>query len=114
MKSLEIVIGAAVLTGILGVSALTLAAEYGPNKFGDLPLNTKFYFLADTNHTYLWTKVSATSGSNTVTRAVAPIKAPTVVDSEKVAHYTCPMHPEVVQGKPGACPKCGMSLVEKR
>jgi Cu2+-exporting ATPase len=25
--------------------------------------------------------------------------------------YTCPMHPEVVQDKPGNCPKCGMTLV---
>ncbi len=24
--------------------------------------------------------------------------------------YTCPMHPEVRQNKPGACPKCGMAL----
>ncbi len=24
--------------------------------------------------------------------------------------YTCPMHPEVVQDRPGACPKCGMDL----
>jgi Cu+-exporting ATPase len=24
--------------------------------------------------------------------------------------YTCPMHPEVEQDKPGACPKCGMAL----
>lgn len=27
--------------------------------------------------------------------------------------YTCPMHPEVQQAKPGKCPKCGMNL-EKR
>ncbi len=26
-------------------------------------------------------------------------------------HYTCPMHPEVVQDAPGSCPKCGMALV---
>ncbi|MFM9880573.1 MAG: heavy metal translocating P-type ATPase [Burkholderiaceae bacterium] len=26
------------------------------------------------------------------------------------AVYTCPMHPEVRQGHPGACPKCGMAL----
>jgi Heavy metal binding domain len=34
--------------------------------------------------------------------------------AQKVIQYTCPMHPEVVQDKPGACPKCGMTLVEKR
>ncbi|MCC6670375.1 MAG: heavy metal translocating P-type ATPase [Planctomycetes bacterium] len=26
------------------------------------------------------------------------------------ATYTCPMHPEVVQQGPGACPRCGMAL----
>lgn len=25
--------------------------------------------------------------------------------------YTCTMHPEVVSGAPGKCPKCGMTLV---
>ena len=28
--------------------------------------------------------------------------------------YTCPHHPEVVQDKPGKCPKCSMDLVEKK
>ncbi len=27
--------------------------------------------------------------------------------------YTCPMHPEVQDDKPGNCPKCGMNLVKK-
>lgn len=27
--------------------------------------------------------------------------------------FTCPMHPEVTQNEPGACPKCGMDLVLK-
>jgi len=38
--------------------------------------------------------------------------APSVTD-EPVAPgtiYTCPMHPEVRQDHPGACPKCGMAL----
>jgi hypothetical protein len=26
--------------------------------------------------------------------------------------YTCPMHADVVQDKPGKCPKCGMNLVQ--
>ncbi len=29
------------------------------------------------------------------------------------AHYTCPMHPEVVSPTPGKCPKCGMTLIQK-
>jgi hypothetical protein len=28
--------------------------------------------------------------------------------------YTCTMHPEVISDKPGNCPKCGMTLVEKK
>ena len=28
--------------------------------------------------------------------------------------YTCPMHPEARQDKPGKCPKCGMTLVENK
>jgi outer membrane biogenesis lipoprotein LolB len=32
----------------------------------------------------------------------------------KSVQYTCSMHPELVQDKPGDCPKCGMKLVEKR
>ena len=32
---------------------------------------------------------------------------------EKQQVYTCPMHPEVREDKPGICPKCGMELVLK-
>lgn len=28
--------------------------------------------------------------------------------------YTCPMHPDVTSDKPGACPRCGMALVEAK
>ncbi len=27
--------------------------------------------------------------------------------------YSCPMHPEQVSDKPGACPICGMALIKK-
>lgn len=33
---------------------------------------------------------------------------------EHAHQYTCSMHPEVVQDKPGNCPKCEMKLVEKK
>ncbi|HEY6987074.1 MAG TPA: heavy metal translocating P-type ATPase [Bryobacteraceae bacterium] len=35
-----------------------------------------------------------------------PQPAPAQVGAE----YTCPMHPEIVRSKPGACPICGMAL----
>jgi Cu+-exporting ATPase len=37
--------------------------------------------------------------------AVAPVAA-----AGADAIYTCPMHPEIQQKTPGACPKCGMAL----
>ncbi len=30
--------------------------------------------------------------------------------TKSVAHYVCPMDPDVVSDKPGPCPKCGMAL----
>ncbi len=31
----------------------------------------------------------------------------------EAAEYTCPMHPQIVQDKPGSCPICNMDLVKK-
>ncbi len=39
---------------------------------------------------------------------VAPGAAPPVAHGTRI--YTCPMHPEVRQSGPGACPDCGMAL----
>jgi Cu+-exporting ATPase len=45
------------------------------------------------------------------------LSAPATVEKEEKpqgkAIYTCPMHPEVQQDHPGACPKCGMALEPK-
>ena len=39
-----------------------------------------------------------------------PHPAPRTQHSAPGTRYTCPMHPEVVSDRPGACPKCGMAL----
>ena len=56
--------------------------------------------------TFLGAKPDATtSGSHH-----GPTKHPSQAESE----YTCPMHPEVVAGEPGSCPKCGMALEPRK
>jgi len=42
------------------------------------------------------------TGEHTQSAVAAVVKA--------AGMYTCPMHPEVRQPKPGSCPKCGMAL----
>jgi hypothetical protein len=44
--------------------------------------------------------------------AEGPTELPPAGGDEAVAgaQYTCPMHPEVLQDRPGVCPKCGMKL----
>ncbi|MBI2214803.1 MAG: hypothetical protein HYU52_14245 [Acidobacteria bacterium] len=48
-----------------------------------------------------------------VGRTVAPMQHDTSAHEEKPV-YTCPMHPNVRSGSPGACPKCGMTLIKKK
>ncbi|MBN2690262.1 MAG: heavy metal translocating P-type ATPase [Burkholderiaceae bacterium] len=47
---------------------------------------------------------SSASAKRLAPKAYAPAQKTT---------YTCPMHPEVEQDKPGICPKCGMALEPK-
>src|SRR5882762_9906466 len=37
-------------------------------------------------------------------------RKPSTATAPTAQTYTCPMHPEVRQDKPGSCPKCGMAL----
>jgi FlaG/FlaF family flagellin (archaellin) len=52
------------------------------------------------------------SGSSQPDTSTQPTNEP-AQKSQQAVRYTCSMHPEVLQDKPGDCPKCGMKLVEK-
>lgn len=54
-------------------------------------------------------KFAANPGQYLVT-AATPAPPEPKLDSPADTMYTCPMHPEVRQGHPGICPKCGMTL----
>src|SRR5262245_12382495 len=48
-------------------------------RFKDLATNTQFYFLSDTNRAFPWTKISATTATNTKNGATAPINGETPI-----------------------------------
>jgi hypothetical protein len=50
--------------------------------FSDLATDSKFYFVADTSRSFLWTKLSPTTASNTVNQKVANIPVTTYVRAE--------------------------------
>jgi hypothetical protein len=41
----------------------------------------------------------------------APTASVTGTASAQDTRYVCPMHPDVIEAAPGACPRCGMTLV---
>jgi hypothetical protein len=57
---------------------------------------------------------AACSGSSTKqTSTSLPAKTDTTKLMSASIKYTCTMHPEVISDTPGACPKCGMTMVIK-
>ena len=65
----------------------------------------KIFFFA-----FIILSISACKQSNPQT---AENPKDTIYTGKNSIKYTCPMHPEVVENKPGVCRKCGMELVEK-
>jgi hypothetical protein len=61
---------------------------------------------------FLAVTILATGAATTFAEST-PSPAPSASANAKPAKYTCPMHPDVAQDKPGKCDKCGMALVPK-
>lgn len=55
------------------------AAKPASPKFKDLPVNSQFFFLSDTNHSFAWMKISTTTASNTVNGVARPINGETPI-----------------------------------
>lgn len=56
----------------------------GAIRFSAVPTNSNFYFVVDTNRANLWTKISATSASNTVNSKVAKLPATVLVTTNEL------------------------------
>ncbi len=68
---------------------------------------SSYYFCSD----HCLTKFKEDPGPYTAVEKASDQSATTLSShSHKANSYTCPMHPEIVQDKPGSCPKCGMAL----
>ncbi|HZW72605.1 MAG TPA: heavy metal-binding domain-containing protein, partial [Caldimonas sp.] len=54
--------------------------------------------------------VHAHAGGDATVRSHVRVSPTPAAPAPQGTIYTCPMHPEVRQDRPGACPKCGMAL----
>ncbi len=57
--------------------------------------------------------LAACSDEQTPAEGAAPETALEHAEAHLDPKYVCPMHPNIIRDKPGSCPICGMTLVEK-
>jgi P-type Cu+ transporter len=81
-------------------------AQYAGRDFFFCCAGCKTKFTADPQR-YAQPASAAPGAAAALAATAATTAATTTVEG---ATYTCPMHPEVQQDHPGACPKCGMAL----
>jgi hypothetical protein len=55
--------------------------------------------------------VSSSATAQPATVSPEPQSASPATPPAAVSGFICPMHPDVVEGAPGTCPRCGMDLV---
>jgi hypothetical protein len=91
----------------------TLPMMGGDGPFGSVGMGGMFTILKVRDHlkSYDQDPEWYQHAKGTVAELVSQEKDSSTTQTTPV--YTCPMHPEVQQNKPGKCPKCGMTLVEQ-
>jgi hypothetical protein len=65
------------------------------------------------NLIYLFVFLGTLAVSGIKAQAQSP-KQDNPVATQQQVKYTCTMHPQVIEDKPGNCPICGMKLVEMK
>jgi Cu+-exporting ATPase len=98
-------VGAAVVDPVCGMT-VSPAAAAGSNEY-----NGQTYYFCST-HCLNKFREDPERFLNKSPEAMAsqPVRIQRAQKLAKATDYTCPMHPEVRQDKPGSCPKCGMTL----
>ncbi len=99
---------AKVLDPVCGMTVDPAKAGGGSFNHGDII----YYFCsADCNEAFRESPQEYLSPNHIKSLSAPKTTAPSIVSTlNGEALYTCPMHPEVLTGKPGDCPKCGMPL----
>jgi Cu+-exporting ATPase len=100
--------GSTVIDPVCGMTVNPEAAA------GSYPYNGETYFFCSTHCLHKFRE----DPERFLNKPTAPVasqpvaiqRRPKPATAPAAQTYMCPMHPEVLQDKPGSCPKCGMSL----
>ena len=103
--------GAATAPPVLGLKDPVCGMAVTPKSFHSLERNgNRIYFCSARCKERFVASPDKFMAGPAAAAAVMPVASATPAPAAAGAIYTCPMHPEVRQDRPGACPKCGMAL----
>jgi hypothetical protein len=94
------------IDGISGT--VTIEYKNGSTTTDTLLANGDDYFVAQLGNKEPFTCTIKLQEEEKVVIAVFSVSE---LDLKTNSVYTCSMHPEIVQNRPGKCPKCGMELI---
>jgi Cu+-exporting ATPase len=72
--------------------------------------NSEFTYHHDGEHLYFCSQHCMNQFEEQAGQYLDRKTSPSAKTQNETLTYTCPMHPEIRQQRPGTCPKCGMAL----